>query len=345
MEQDSGIVTAGMIDTRSSANVTEEDARTDLYRPAKSLKDVTDLLEKGVEEYNKIHPRIKLALYKSVVEQVCRLSRTIASPHEGANTVLVAEGCPGRVSVLVKLAAHLCGFTGEKLALLIHEEELVTDDLLVYLTDFIVSCSITPLFTHEEQTTIITPSEPRTVRNNCRVCLVISSTDSKFPASVSPVSLLHQERQLLSGSNTGPRHSLLITLSTTSKLVLRQQDGERKVAGAEIENTHMAVTKTLEQIRYENEMAIKLKKQLEQRDGRPGGTQSCKLEDFLQLVPVKILSQIGQDTAITEQQIRVVKNQLEKIERLKKLLPEYQVAHERGGVQRRSPSWPTQRKW
>nr|KAG5694045.1 hypothetical protein BaRGS_025624 [Batillaria attramentaria] len=226
-DQDSGIVTAGMIDTRSSANVTEEDARTDLYRPAKSLKDVTDLLEKGVEEYNKIHPRIKLALYK-----------------------------------------------GEKLALLIHEEELVTDDLLVYLTDFIVSCSITPLFTHEEQTTIITPSEPRTVRNNCRVCLVISSTDSKFPASVSP---------------------------------------------AEIENTHMAVTKTLEQIRYENEMAIKLKKQLEQRDGRPGGTQSCKLEDFLQLVPVKILSQIGQDTAITEQQIRVVKNQLEKIERLKKV--------------------------
>ena len=64
MEQDSGIVTAGMIDARSSANVTEEDARTDLYKPAKSVKEVTDLLEKGVEEFNKIHPRIKLALYK-----------------------------------------------------------------------------------------------------------------------------------------------------------------------------------------------------------------------------------------------------------------------------------------
>ena len=34
---------------------------------------------------------------------------------------------------------------------------------------------------------------------------------------------------------------------------------------------------------------------------------------------IKILSQIGQDTAITEQQIRVVKNQLEKIDRLKKV--------------------------
>ena len=46
-----------------------------------------------------------------MVEQVCRLSRTIASPHEGANVVLVAEGCPGRCSILVKLSAHLCGFT------------------------------------------------------------------------------------------------------------------------------------------------------------------------------------------------------------------------------------------
>ncbi len=33
----------------------------------------------------------------------------------------------------------------------------------------------------------------------------------------------------------------------------------------------------------------------------------------------KILSQIGQDTAITEQQIRIVKAQMEKIQRLKKV--------------------------
>ena len=34
---------------------------------------------------------------------------------------------------------------------------------------------------------------------------------------------------------------------------------------------------------------------------------------------IKILSQIGQDTAITEQQIRIVKAQMEKIQRLKKV--------------------------
>ena len=44
---------------------------------------------------------------------------------------------------------------GEKLVLLIQEDELVTDELLVYLTEFIVSCSISHLFSNEEQTTII----------------------------------------------------------------------------------------------------------------------------------------------------------------------------------------------
>ena len=49
-------------------------------------------------------------LTQSVIEQVCRLSRIIASPHEGANTVLVAEGCPVRCSTITRLAATLCGF-------------------------------------------------------------------------------------------------------------------------------------------------------------------------------------------------------------------------------------------
>ena len=64
MEQDSGIVTAGMINARVNQNVSDEDAKTDLYRPAKSFAAVKELLERGVEEYNKIHPRIKMALYK-----------------------------------------------------------------------------------------------------------------------------------------------------------------------------------------------------------------------------------------------------------------------------------------
>ena len=64
IEQDSGIVTAGMIDTRHSTKVSEEDAKTDLYKPFYNVNEVKDLMVKGVEEFNKIHPRIKLSLYK-----------------------------------------------------------------------------------------------------------------------------------------------------------------------------------------------------------------------------------------------------------------------------------------
>lgn len=54
---------------------------------------------------------LKGYFFQTVIEQVCRLARTIASPHETSHSVLVAEGCPGRATIIVKLAAHLCGYT------------------------------------------------------------------------------------------------------------------------------------------------------------------------------------------------------------------------------------------
>ena len=44
---------------------------------------------------------------------------------------------------------------GEKILLLLHEGELLKEDFLVFLIEFIVSGSISHLFTQEEQTTII----------------------------------------------------------------------------------------------------------------------------------------------------------------------------------------------
>ena len=70
-------MTAGTINTRVNQNVSDEDAKTDLYRPAKSFAAVKELLEKGVEEYNKIHPRIKMALYKVRVK--ARLDENIVN--------------------------------------------------------------------------------------------------------------------------------------------------------------------------------------------------------------------------------------------------------------------------
>lgn len=62
--------------------------------------------------------------------------------------------------VCIHVCVHVCMIAcvcvqGEKLLLLIHEEELLQEDLLVFLTEFVVSCTISPLFTYEEQTTII----------------------------------------------------------------------------------------------------------------------------------------------------------------------------------------------
>ncbi|KAK6172547.1 hypothetical protein SNE40_016179 [Patella caerulea] len=418
IEQDSGIVTAGMVDARQTSNVSEEDALTDLYKSVNGCSMVEELMEKGVEEYNKVHPSIKLALYKSVISQVCRLARTIASPHDGANTVLVAEGCPGRCSVIVKLAAHLCAYTvyqinpspihssidykrdqfkmdlvqgytragtkGEKILLLLHEEELVDEDFLVFLTEFIVSGSIMHLFSYEEQTTIINSIRTevtqaglaytrdvawnfflKTVRKNFRVCLIASNGGKEFqrrcrnyPSFTKNVNFLWfghwTKTQLVDHAayhlkdvkwlNSIQRENIAHMLASMH-LVLRQQDGQENSSGEyshitntayekfverfisiascrhkDVNDVQQSVTKTLTNIQRENEVAIKLNKQLEHEmvvlEERKAGT-------------IRILSQIGQDRAITEQQIKVVKHQLEKITKLKTLLPEYQVAHER----------------
>ena len=51
------------------------------------------------------------ALFQSVIEQVCRLTRVISSPHKVAHCVLIADGCPGRCRIIASLAAHLAGFS------------------------------------------------------------------------------------------------------------------------------------------------------------------------------------------------------------------------------------------
>lgn len=70
------------------------------------------------------------------------------------------------------------------------------------------------------------------------------------------------------------------------------------------------MTKSLNHIKRENEVALKLRKLLEH--------EMIVLEERKQGT-IKILSQIGKDTAITEQQIKVVKTQLDRISRLKKV--------------------------
>ncbi|XP_064650622.1 uncharacterized protein LOC135502065 isoform X3 [Lineus longissimus] len=414
-QEDSGIVTAG----NWRLNLDDQENKTDLYKPVKNIHEMRALITEAVEEYNKGMPKIKLSLYKSTIEYVCRLSRVISSPHEVAHSILVAEGCPGRTSVIVKLAAHLCGFTifqihpsaiaqsheykidhfkndlvqayskagvkGDKILFLIHKEEMLDADFLVFIQEFIVTgSSISHLFSFEEQTTIINSIRTEvtqagltytrevawdfflnTVRNNFRICFIATDSSShlqkhcrlypQFTQNMNFIWMPHWSKSelidnalyhLLDVDWMKPvQRENIAHMLATMHIVLRQQDGQETTSGeynhvtntsyekfverfislanarhADIHHHHAIAKSALAQIQRENMLATRLRKQLEHEkmvlEERKAGT-------------VRILAQIGQDTAITEQQVKIVRVQQDKIKRLKKLLPEYQVSHER----------------
>uniref|UniRef100_K1PIP3 Dynein beta chain, flagellar outer arm n=1 Tax=Magallana gigas TaxID=29159 RepID=K1PIP3_MAGGI len=286
------------------------------------------------------------------------------------------------ISMIIIHCPHV--LQGEKILLLLHEEELLEEDFIVFLQEFIMGGSISHLFTYEEQTTIINSIRTevtqagltytrdvawnfflRTVRNNFRVCFIMNEGKEafqrrcrEFPSFAKNINFLWfshwSKTQLVEHAQyhfkdidwmTAIQKENISHMLASMHLVLRQQDGQEKDAGeyCHITNTsyekfveryislasaknqevcsdHDSVTKSLNHIKRENEVALKLRKLLEH--------EMIVLEERKQGT-IKILSQIGKDTAITEQQIKVVKAQLDRISRLKKLLPEYQVAHER----------------
>ena len=57
-------MTAGNIFGNVNNSLSEDEVKTDLYRPTYEVAKVKALMEHGVEEYNKSQPRIKLALYR-----------------------------------------------------------------------------------------------------------------------------------------------------------------------------------------------------------------------------------------------------------------------------------------
>ncbi|XP_033103095.1 dynein heavy chain 9, axonemal-like [Anneissia japonica] len=419
VEQDSGIVTAGGYKVSSTtSSIAGDEEGTDQYQPRYNVDHVRLLMQDAVEEYNKGHPRIKLALYRETIERVCRLARTIQSPHEVGHALLVVEGNPGIGDLFPRLAAHLCGFVvfevnpspvaspttyklnqfkadlvtaytkagvkGEKVLLLLTEEELMEEDFLVYIGEFVVTGAITHLFTSEEQTSIINSIRTdvtaagltytrdtawdfflKTVRNNVRVVLVSSTSGADFqrrcreyPALTANLNCYwfqHWSREALVEHAmyhlkefrvvTSMQRENLAHLLASIHLAIRQLDGKETSAGQynhltnttfekfiecfvnmmferkrHIESEHETVTTALQYINRENKLATRLKKQLEHElivlEERKEGT-------------IKLLSQIGQDTAITEQQVKTVMKQMDKIDKLKQALPQYSLAHER----------------
>ena len=88
----------------------------------------------------------------------------------------------------------------------------------------------------------------------------------------------------------------------------------------DIELTHKNVCRLLEHIQQQHSTAKKLLVQLQQ--------ENMVLEERCQSTD-KMLQQIGQDMTMTEQQLKVHNMQTKKTVQLKRILPEYQSAHER----------------
>jgi hypothetical protein len=88
----------------------------------------------------------------------------------------------------------------------------------------------------------------------------------------------------------------------------------------EIETSHKLVCRSLEYIQKQNSTAKKLVVQLQQ--------ETMVMEERIKSTN-SMLQQIGQDMTMTEQQIKVHNLQTRKTVKLKRILPEHQLAHER----------------
>ncbi|XP_066025345.1 uncharacterized protein [Pocillopora verrucosa] len=388
------------------------------YRNVSDMAKVQAVLEHGIEEYNKDFPRLKITLYEDVMETICRLVRVLQSPHECGHALLISQGSPGMSTNLAQLAAHLCGYSvfrinssalttserytldsfkgdlvsaytragvkGEHLMLLLPESDLTDEDFLVHVSEFLVSSSISHLFTEEEQTSVINAVRTevtqaglaytrdvawdfflKTVRENLRVILTVSSLGPRFqkrcrdfPSLMNTVSIIllpHWSKEALV---THAYHVLkdvetfspvqtenLAHLLASMHLSIKQKDSGEEQCGTygHITNTGFEVfverfvcliKKRQQVLRSEHEQmaaalqtierGTQLAEQLKTQLGHEKMVLEQKKEGNLQL-----LLQIGQDKAIAEEQVRLVKRQQERIQKLKKALPEYQIAHER----------------
>ena len=79
IELDSGAIMAGAepstnTETTSGAQAT---LLSDGYKAVWDINVIRSLLDKAVDEYNKIYPHIKLSLYDSTIRHICRIGELL----------------------------------------------------------------------------------------------------------------------------------------------------------------------------------------------------------------------------------------------------------------------------
>jgi len=183
-ETESGIVIAGF--NNNITTNTSPTYATDGYTHTDDIEQIRKLVQIALNEYNKEQQQITLPLYESTLKLICRLCHTMQSV--GGNCCVIAAG--GVSPFVIHLVASLMQFTlvnfkttqfvynrgdlvfqqlrhklvqslykagikGEKVMLCLTEEELVHEEFLAYITEFMISEEVTHLFSIEEETTIL----------------------------------------------------------------------------------------------------------------------------------------------------------------------------------------------
>ncbi|XP_069470025.1 uncharacterized protein [Ambystoma mexicanum] len=389
----------------------------DGYQPTFDMSSAQKLLTEAVREYNKANPRMSITFFKNTVEHLCRLTRNLWSPHESAHTMFCGEGCPKSSALLVRLAAHLCGFSvaqvgfppteenaawkaqhfktqlvdgyinaglkGQRTIFLLTEDE-ADETALVYMSDFVVSGSVSYLFTSEQQATIanamrsevtsagLTYSKEsawnfflQSIQQNFRWILIYSSTGPnfyrkclEFPALVNALNVYfvpHWSREnLVAHADHYIRHLEMFSkkekenvchLLASMHLAIARHDqcqqgrGEYgHITNATFETFVQCFTDLIRKKHHEiTGVHELLKKVLTYTESKMKSYATLASDLQQQMVALnehkqgtlQILVQIAQDKVVVEQKIHSVHQHMKRIKGFQKLLPEYQLAHEK----------------
>ncbi|MGH0150313.1 UNVERIFIED_CONTAM: hypothetical protein FKN15_050185 [Acipenser sinensis] len=337
IELEGGLISAAPTQwqVRSLNQLSNQERLYDGYQHTFDEDLVRELLEESVREHNKTNPRMAISFYK-----------------------------------------------GQRVLLVLSEEHMEMFSLL-YISDLVVSRSVTPLFTSEQQTSIVNELRSemtnegitftkeaawdyflRRVTQNLRCIFICPSTGSnflqccqEFPAFTNTINIYfvpHWSRSNLVAQASyhirdlelsGKEKENVSHLLASMHLVICKHDGNRKGTGrfghltngtyetfvqnfvtqlkkkhAELMEEHKEIEKMLGHIKDILKASAKLKKDFQH--------ETVVLEEHKQGA-MQILIQIGQDKTVAEQQVHALHQQMKKIRKLQKLLPEYQLAHDR----------------
>lgn len=207
---------------------THSDNKTCQYSPIISMDSLKQVLSDQLAEYNQSNPIMNLVLFTEAMEHVVRIARIVGLPH--GHALLVGIGGSGKQS-LARLASFLLNYsvfqialtstydvacfkedlkdvyrkTGVKPAMpmsfILAETQIIDEEFLVYLNDFLASGSIPELFSRDEYEAIFA-----SIRNVAKTAGVPDSYESLMQFFIDRVS--SNMHVILSFSPIGDTYSL-----------------------------------------------------------------------------------------------------------------------------------------